>query len=72
MQTKVAIVGGGLAGLYAARLLNAVGVDFRLLEARDRFGGRVPPLMTPASFPMTASTLVHPGSGPACSGPWPR
>ncbi|HJT39447.1 MAG TPA: NAD(P)-binding protein [Sphingobium sp.] len=41
MQTKVAIVGGGLAGLYAARLLNAVGVDFRLLEARDRFGGRV-------------------------------
>ena len=41
MQTKVAIVGGGLAGLYAAYLLDAAGVDFRLLEARDRFGGRI-------------------------------
>jgi monoamine oxidase len=40
--TKVAVIGGGLAGLYAARLLHdASGVDFRLLEARDRLGGRV-------------------------------
>ncbi|GFE80620.1 hypothetical protein GCM10011487_26200 [Steroidobacter agaridevorans] len=37
----VAIVGAGLAGLYAARLLNAKGVDFVLIEARDRLGGRI-------------------------------
>ncbi len=41
MQTTVAIVGGGLAGLYAGRLLHAAGIDFRLIEARDRLGGRV-------------------------------
>jgi monoamine oxidase len=41
MRTTVAIIGGGLAGLYAARLLHTAGIDFKLLEARDRFGGRI-------------------------------
>lgn len=41
MRTTVAVVGAGLAGLYAARLLDAARMDFRLLEARDRFGGRI-------------------------------
>jgi monoamine oxidase len=41
MRTAVAIVGGGLAGLYAARLLNASGIDFQLVEARHRLGGRI-------------------------------
>lgn len=30
-----------MAGLCAARLLRAAGIDFRLLEARDRLGGRI-------------------------------
>jgi monoamine oxidase len=41
IQTKVAIVGGGLAGLHAARLLHRAGIDFALFEARDRIGGRI-------------------------------
>jgi len=41
MQTSVLIVGGGLAGLTLARRLHIAGVDFQLVEARDRFGGRV-------------------------------
>ncbi len=41
MKQRVIIVGGGLGGLYAARLLAAAGIDFLLLEARARLGGRI-------------------------------
>lgn len=41
MSDPIVIIGGGLSGLYAARLLTAAGTDFRLLEARERLGGRI-------------------------------
>jgi len=41
LREPIVIVGGGLSGLYAARLLHARGVDFRLLEARPHLGGRI-------------------------------
>ncbi|MFI7212767.1 NAD(P)/FAD-dependent oxidoreductase [Micromonospora maritima] len=40
-DTDVVIVGGGLAGLAAARRLHRAGVPWRLLESADRLGGRV-------------------------------
>lgn len=47
-QVRVAIIGGGLSGLYAAYGLECQGIaDYVVLEARDRLGGRVlsvPPL----------------------------
>ncbi len=41
VERDVIIIGGGLAGLYAARLLREAGIGFQLLEARPRLGGRV-------------------------------
>lgn len=40
-EHPILIVGGGLAGLVAARRLHHAGIDFQLLEARDRLGGRI-------------------------------
>lgn len=37
----VSIIGGGLAGLIAAHVLQDAGADFRLLEALPRLGGRI-------------------------------
>lgn len=42
IQTDVAIIGGGLSGLFAAHLLQAQGQHhFVMFEARERFGGRI-------------------------------
>ena len=41
MSADVLIVVGGLSGLSLARLLEQQGVDFLLIEARDRLGGRI-------------------------------
>lgn len=38
---KTLIIGGGLSGLAVAERLEAAGKDYLLLEARDRFGGRI-------------------------------
>jgi monoamine oxidase len=40
-STRVAIIGGGLAGLIALRDLRAAGIKATLYEARSRLGGRV-------------------------------
>ncbi len=40
LQTDVAVIGAGAAGLAAARQLHDRGVDLLVLEGRDRIGGR--------------------------------
>ncbi|WP_108250564.1 flavin monoamine oxidase family protein [Planctomonas deserti] len=41
MDTRVVIIGGGVSGLNAARLLSAANIPVALLDARDLLGGRV-------------------------------
>ena len=41
MEGKVAIVGGGLAGLACSRKLKRLGIESTIFEASDRPGGRV-------------------------------
>jgi monoamine oxidase len=40
-DTKVIVVGAGASGLYAGKILNDNKVDFTILEASDRIGGRL-------------------------------
>lgn len=70
-KVRIAIVGGGLSGLHAARRLERQGIhDYVLLEARDVLGGRIASLdASGTSTPDLASV-----AGPFDLGPtwfWP-
>ena len=39
-KNKVVIIGAGFAGLVAARELQTAGIEYEILEAKDRIGGR--------------------------------
>ncbi len=58
-QSDVLIIGGGVAGLAAARHLTSAGAHVTLLEARDHLGGRVWTHHTP-EFPVElGAEFVH-------------
>lgn len=40
-STEVIVIGAGASGLYASAILEQNGIDFAVLEARDRVGGRL-------------------------------
>ena len=65
MNNPVVIIGAGLSGLRAASLLTEKGIDCRILEARDRIGGRA----------LSASVPDRPDLGRFDLGPtwfWPQ
>jgi monoamine oxidase len=65
MNNPVIIVGAGLSGLRAASLLIEKGINCRVLEARDRIGGRV----------LSTSDSIRPDLGKFDLGPtwfWPE
>lgn len=61
MQTQVAIIGGGLAGLALAKRLDQSGIDFQLFEARSHFGGRIASLQAPTGAVDLGPSWFWPG-----------
>ncbi|HAE32200.1 MAG TPA: hypothetical protein DCF89_13865 [Flavobacteriales bacterium] len=51
-QGKVIIVGAGASGLAAAKVLEQNNIDYLILEATDRYGGRLKKDTTLADFPI--------------------
>ncbi|NOQ75028.1 MAG: NAD(P)-binding protein [Crocinitomix sp.] len=49
---KVIIIGAGAAGLYAGFILKSLGIDFTILEASNKAGGRLGKLTDFADFPI--------------------
>ncbi len=51
-EGKVIIVGAGAAGLAAAKVLEQNNIDYKILEASDRYGGRLKKDTILADFPI--------------------
>lgn len=68
--SRIAIIGAGLAGLYAAYLLEKQGIsDYVMLEARERVGGRIATLIP------SGEVLIEGSAGSFDLGPswfWPE
>lgn len=59
-DVDVAIVGAGVSGLVAARCLADRGISVRLLEARNRVGGRIHTDLQPGGAPIEhGAEFIH-------------
>ncbi len=59
-MTDVIIIGAGAAGLMAARILSAKGINILVLEARHRLGGRIHTIKEPFTFRCEAGAeFIH-------------
>ncbi|MEL7533797.1 MAG: FAD-dependent oxidoreductase, partial [Bacteroidota bacterium] len=59
-KQKIIIIGAGAAGLYAAYTLAQRGIDFQILEATDRLGGRLGKIDDFADYPLdTGAQWLH-------------
>lgn len=63
-HSTIIILGAGISGLVAARELTLAGVDCKLLEARDRIGGRALSVQSEAAAFDLGPAWVWPGMQP--------
>jgi len=61
----IAIIGGGLSGLYTAYLLHQRGIQATVYEARDRLGGRIVSLPSSQASDNIASDIERYDLGPS-------
>lgn len=61
--SRVIVVGGGLAGLAAADLLQRQGIEVQVLEARTRVGGRIYTLDDVPGHPEGGGNVIGPNYG---------
>lgn len=64
-HTPVAIIGGGLSGLFTAFLLQQQGINAVIYEARDRLGGRIVSLPTSQPTPSIDASIERYDMGPS-------
>ncbi|MDO6475203.1 NAD(P)/FAD-dependent oxidoreductase [Alteromonas sp. 1_MG-2023] len=62
-KTDVTIIGAGLSGLYAASLLEQSGLTVRVLEGRNRIGGRLYTLDDVPGAPEAGGQTIGPNYG---------
>lgn len=60
-RTDVIVIGAGLSGLNAALLLESAGLSVKVLEGRNRIGGRVESLRNIPGNPEVGGTAFGPG-----------
>ena len=58
LDADVIVIGAGLAGLHAARLLEEAGVEVLVIEADERVGGRVRTLLDVPERPESGGSEV--------------
>lgn len=61
MHVETLIIGGGLTGLSLAHHLTRTGHDFRLIEGRDRLGGRIKSLQVQGTCFDLGPSWIWPG-----------